>query len=130
MPWIGFDWDNTLQTPHDQPTPLVPFVKWLLEHNVEVRIVTARVNSQESRQHIKAHTDHIDERCNKWFGRTLKVQAEKDYDMVLLFDDRAVSVERDTGRIFGAPSMKWDPEPPADIALKFVRTPCVHCGKD
>lgn len=102
MGYVAFDWDGTIQKlGADEPTPLVPYVKWLLDEGVEVRIITARVNSKETAQHIRAHTDHIRERCLRWLGRELPVSAEKDYDMLVLYDDRTVAVEPNTGLILG-----------------------------
>ena len=38
--------------------------------------------------------------CKRHLGQILPVTFEKDWDMVLLLDDRARQVERDTGRVF------------------------------
>jgi hypothetical protein len=38
--------------------------------------------------------------CKRHLGQILPVTHEKDWDMVMLLDDRARQVERDTGRVF------------------------------
>jgi len=80
---------------------MVERVKRFLAQGVEVRIVTARVNSRMTFEHRHAHTGIIKQWCIQHIGAELPVQAEKDYDMVLLYDDRCVSVQTDTGEVKG-----------------------------
>lgn len=105
--WIGVDLDGTLAVYENwiseehigEPVPLMlERVKQWLAEGKEVRIVTARVS------HPK-HTDRtrrvIEAWCQKHLGQVLRVQKHKDYAMVELWDDRAVQVEQNTGKIVG-----------------------------
>lgn len=105
--WIGFDLDGTLA--HDAPPPypgvgapiplMVARVRALIACDIEVRIVTARLSPErhdfgdtveEQRAMVEAWTaEHI--------GVRLQVQAHKDGFMRWLYDDRAISVQRNTG---------------------------------
>jgi hypothetical protein len=120
--WIGFDWDGTLQKlgTADEPTDLVPFAKWLIEKGAEVRILTTRVNSKVPDQWVMIHKKHIEALCQKWFGCKLPIQSEKDNDLVLFYDDLAVSVEKNTGRVAMANRLEWNPQPLEDIYPKRV----------
>lgn len=80
---------------------MVERVKQFLAQGVECRIVTARVNSRMPFEHRHAHTGLIKQWCILHLGAELQVQAEKDYEMVLLYDDRAVAVQTDTGAVKG-----------------------------
>jgi hypothetical protein len=111
MGWIGVDLDGTLAkyegwkgTHHvGEPIPLMVqrVADWLGEGR-EVRILTARVShngtakrmleADESRQAIRQW-------CLDTFGQYLPVTNEKDFRMVMLWDDRAVTVEMNTGRV-------------------------------
>jgi len=104
--WIGVDLDGTLAIHDDwqghthvgDPVPLMlERVKNWLSQGTEVRIVTARVAStsqgrEEARFAIK-------EWCEKHIGVALEVTSEKDYGMIELWDDRAVTVEFNTGLV-------------------------------
>lgn len=111
MSWIGVDLDGTLakhggwQGIYHIGEPIEPMValvkQWLVEGK-DVRIFTARVTefgqgineSKVARQEIYAW-------CEKHIGRILPVTNVKDYDMEILYDDRARQVEMNTGRIIG-----------------------------
>jgi hypothetical protein len=83
-------------------------VREWLSRGVEVRIVTARVArcgeanergifdtvefAVKQEQLIKAW-------CIKYLGRSLEVTAQKDFQMMELWDDRVVRVETNTGRV-------------------------------
>lgn len=111
--WIGVDFDGTLVA-YDHwrgathiGEPIVPMMdrvqRWLAEGR-EVRIFTARVssdgsyrgemNSTEAKLAIMAWT-------KEQFKQALQVTNIKDYDMIELWDDRAVQVESNTGRALG-----------------------------
>lgn len=112
--WVGVDLDGTLaeydsgQWPNiGEPVPaMVAIVKQLLEEGREVRIVTARVGhlftahatddqfNDATSQHMRVQVW-----CKKHLGVRLDVTAVKDYDMAILLDDRAVTVEKNTGRV-------------------------------
>lgn len=100
--WIGVDFDGTLCAASGQPIPkMIERVKKFLAQGIEVRIVTARVNSKMTFEHKHNHCDYIMRWCLQHIGKTLPIQAEKDYDMVVLYDDRAIAVETDTGECRG-----------------------------
>lgn len=107
-PWVGIDLDGTLAhyygwtgvTNIGEPLqPMVERVKHMLKAGTEVRIMTARVCSIQPPGVADAAREAIGQWCEKHIGQRLKVTAEKDYMMELLFDDRAVPVEFNTGRI-------------------------------
>lgn len=114
-PWIGVDFDGTLATyTKGQLTKLgAPIPKmvdrvqrWLAEGK-NVRIMTARVSGRNEGARLKNgeemwkaedHRKAIEDWCWTHLGAVLPVTAEKDFEMVELWDDRAVSVEFNTGR--------------------------------
>lgn len=103
--WIGVDFDRTLAHYTNwatngsllgAPIPLMlERVKRWLAKGMEVRIFTARAssNSDNRDENIAA----IKAWCLKHVGQELEVTAEKDYSMVELWDDRAVSVQPNEG---------------------------------
>jgi hypothetical protein len=101
--WIGVDLDGTLAIygswkGHEhigEPIELmVERVKYWLAQGQEVRIVTARAGVALAVPAIKAW-------CEKHIGQELAVTDRKDFEMVELWDDRAVRVEHNTGKIVG-----------------------------
>ena len=110
-PWIGVDFDGTLAEYHgwgnDLGKPIKPMVarikKWL-ELGIEVRIMTARAYSDEtfeSKAEKRQQIALIKEWCKKHIGVALPVTNQKDYNMIQLWDDRAVGVEPNTGKRLG-----------------------------
>ena len=100
--WVGVDFDGTLCAMDGKPVPkMVERIKRFLAQGVEVRIVTARVNSRMTFEHRNNHTTYIKLWCAQHLSQALEVQAEKDYDMVILYDDRAIAVQTDTGECRG-----------------------------
>ena len=109
--WIGFDLDGTLAiyTCWQGPThigepiqPMVDKVKQLLAIGTEVRIFTARVCSQTSEEEKAQAIEAINKWCVKYIGQKLPITSEKDWNMIEYYDDRAVSVDYNTGIIKGA----------------------------
>lgn len=106
MGWIGVDLDGTLAE-YDawrgdahigKPIPaMVERVRKWLQEGKDVRIFTARVCSTNIIRHGAEYV--IRAWCIEQFGCVLPVTAEKDHHMVELWDDRCVSVEKNTGRI-------------------------------
>jgi hypothetical protein len=101
--WIAVDLDSTLAEYHgwDEgkigkvvPKMLERVKKWI-EEGQEVRIMTARASGSQA--DIKAIEDWLEE--NGIGG--LEITNEKDFEMILLYDDRCVQVEKNTGRIIG-----------------------------
>lgn len=106
-PWIGVDFDQTLAkyegwhingTNLGTPIPLmVERVKRWLAQGMDVRILTARVAHNSRNRELDQQ--RIREWCLKHLGVALEVTAEKDFNMVALWDDRAVAVEANTGEV-------------------------------
>lgn len=106
--WIGFDLDGTLakydgwQGNNNIGDPILPILDLLLgflAKGQEVRIMTARVSSmnpnrEEARKAIELW-------CFVHIGVVIPVTAEKDFEMIDLYDDRCHHVEANTGRILG-----------------------------
>lgn len=113
--WVGVDLDGTLAEYHgwvDETHigPPVPFmasrVREWLARGLDVRIFTARVGKQQSLlegawtdRDVEAIRSRIQDWTEEHFGVRLPVTNEKDYEMVELWDDRAVRVEMNTGRV-------------------------------
>jgi hypothetical protein len=114
--WIGVDLDGTLAH-YDgwkggligAPIPrMVERVKKWLAAGTEVRIFTARVaetgirNDQgqaDDSSFVAEQRELIGAWCEQHLGVRLKVTATKDLAMVELYDDRAVQVIPNTGRL-------------------------------
>ena len=109
--WIGVDLDGTLaksvksQAAEDIGVPIYRMVKqvkkWLAQGQ-DVRIFTARVNPYHRRIEAFRARRAIEAWSKRHLGQVLRITHEKDWDMVLLFDDRARQVERDRGRVVGS----------------------------
>lgn len=95
--WIGVDLDGTLAqydsyrgddhvgAPID---PLVKKVRVWIQEGRDVRLFTARKPHPAIRRWMKEH-----------LGKILPITNVKDSHMILLVDDRAVGVERNTGKL-------------------------------
>lgn len=101
--WIGVDLDGTLARYDEwlgiehigEPIPLmVERVKRWLAEGRDVRIFTARVAGPND---VAQARMVIADWCRVHIGRLLPVTATKDFGMVELWDDRAVSVGLNTG---------------------------------
>lgn len=109
--WWGFDLDGTIaqydgwKVDGSIGAPVASMIRRMksyLKKGRDVQIVTARVNP-------KGRTDYpeqfdiqraiIDEFCMENLGQTIPVGYEKDLHMVALFDDRALQVIPNTGRL-------------------------------
>lgn len=107
--WIGVDFDGTLAE-YDRwrgvehcgaPIPLmVARVKeWLAAGN-EVKIFTARVYSDGTPKRdadVMIARTAIAQWCLEHIGQVLEITNIKDFGMIELWDDRAVSVMKNTG---------------------------------
>lgn len=100
-----FDLDGTIAKYHGwqgeehigDPIPsMIQMIKLLLERGKTVKIFTARA-ADENPVAIKA----IEKWCKEHIGRVLEITCKKDYQTILIFDDRAVTVEENTGRLIG-----------------------------
>jgi len=109
--WIGVDLDGTLAVyggwnggKIGAPIPeMVERVKKWLAEGKEVKIMTARVGRpdptrvSDTPEKIEAMRQEIQDWCEEHVGKRLEVTNEKDYNMLELWDDRAVQVETNTG---------------------------------
>lgn len=102
--WIGVDLDGTLAKYHGwkgirhigPPVPaMLERVKGWVREGVEVRIFTARVSHRAQRR-IAVQT--IGDWCQRHGLPRLQVTNVKDFQMIELWDDRAVRVEINVGR--------------------------------
>jgi len=107
--WIGVDLDGTLAR-YDgwhgvdhigEPIPdMVQRVQDWLSQGQDVRILTARVshnNTSDSLLSSQFSMVHIMNWCAEHIGQVLPITCMKDYQMIELWDDRAVRVEHNTG---------------------------------
>lgn len=105
--WIGVDLDGTLAiypgtfgVPHSigEPIPLmVNRVRRWISQGREVRIMTARAAGPFTDMFGKeigedAALKEVRDWCEKYIGQQLPVTCQKDYNMIELWDDRAVQV--------------------------------------
>jgi hypothetical protein len=107
--WIGVDLDGTLAH-YDgwkgvghigEPIPaMVERIRQWIRDGQDVRIFTARASSPDPDEK-KAAIEAIQAWCLRHIGSALFITATKDLKMYELWDDRAVCVERNTGRILG-----------------------------
>ena len=101
--YYAVDLDGTLAEYHGwqgaehigPPVPaMLARVKGWLEAGIEVRIFTARASVPEQIPPIQVW-------CREHLGRELLVTNIKDFACVRIFDDRAIQVEVNTGRLIG-----------------------------
>jgi hypothetical protein len=117
--WIGVDLDGTLAhyagwkgDEHiGAPVPaMVARVKQWLAEGMTVKIFTARVGytgkvavigNDDGAGFSSRQVKVIEAWCERHIGKKLEVTATKDFGMVELWDDRAIQVEMNTGRVIG-----------------------------
>jgi len=97
--WIGFDLDGTLAVYKNwigfdhigEPiAPMIDLAKKFIELGHEIRIVTARARGEGA-------IEPIQDWCEKnGLGRP-SVTDRKDFDMIMLYDDRATNVVHNEG---------------------------------
>ena len=106
--WIGVDLDGTLAhydkwrgMDHigEPIAPMVERVKRMLRDGHDVRIFTARVCQGQDPVELDKFLREIAHWTFTHIGRQLPVTCEKDWSMIMLYDDRAVSVEFNRGEI-------------------------------
>lgn len=109
--WIGVDLDGTLFVyftwgpPCDigEPIPpMVQLVKHMLARGKDVRIFTARAFELDGTP-VPAIIAAIEAKCLEHLGKVLPITNRKDYACQCIFDDRAVTVQSNTGRWYA-----WD----------------------
>jgi hypothetical protein len=108
--WIGFDLDGTLAKydgwkgiehigePVESQVLIAKLLHWL---GKKIKILTARVAPRGGDNDSAKAKKYVEEWCSKHLGFVPEVTYVKDASMVALFDDRAVSVEQNTGKILG-----------------------------
>ena len=101
--WIGVDLDGTIAEYHGWKgsdsigKPIMPMVIRVLDwlnSGQEVKIFTARASVPENIPAIVAW-------CKEHLGREIPITNVKDFGMITLYDDRAIQVEFNTGRLLG-----------------------------
>lgn len=115
--WIGVDLDSTLAEYHgwvgpDEIGPPVPKmlarVRAWVAAGQEVRIMTARASVPDESTRIIA-IDAVRRWCLEHVGVILPVTDKKDLAMRELWDDRAVTVEANTGEVICHSAAEWTP---------------------
>jgi hypothetical protein len=113
--WIAVDLDGTLAhythwvAPDEIGDPIPAMqerVKGWLSDGLDVRIFTARVSDPEF-GHVAVRA--IELWCKEHLGQVLPVTNVKDLAMVELWDDRAITVEQNTGRVIGERQKRFTP---------------------
>lgn len=129
--WIGVDFDGTLAFYErfdgsiGLPVPVMAEkVKRFIDEGIEVRIVTARAHAWETApatvfvfpegtvmnpaklELYERDVKPIEDWTELHLGKRLQVTCMKDYKMFVLYDDRAVSVQQNTGL-----ALCWRTEP-------------------
>lgn len=105
-PWLAVDLDGTLAKydgwkGHDQIgepiLPMIEKVKEKLAAGMTVVIFTARVCSAQRQEDTDTALRAITNWCSKHIGVQLPITAEKDFNMIEMWDDRAVQVISNEG---------------------------------
>jgi len=108
--WVGFDLDGTLAEydgwkgvehigkPVERMVLVARLLHWL---GIKIKIVTARVAPRDDGEGGEKARKYIEEWCRDNLGFTPEITYEKDAAMAALFDDRAVAVEQNTGKVLG-----------------------------
>lgn len=114
--WWGVDLDGTLahydgwKGPQHigEPIPeMVERVRSWLAKGFDVRIFTARVwedGTPERKAEARLARMAIVQWCQEHLGQVLQITNIKDYGMLALYDDRAVRVESNTGKLCNPPA--------------------------
>jgi len=118
-PWVGVDLDGTLAYYDSKYVPgeigpIIPAMKRvvidLIDQGYEVKIFTARVfsdNDTQRAQEVQRNYVAIKEWLRDNGLPDLEITCVKDYMMVELYDDRAVQVEWNTGKLLGESTLKY-----------------------
>jgi hypothetical protein len=116
MSWYGFDLDGTLAK-HEPGQgvgrvgePVLLMVAELRRHLMaghECRIMTARVSCRNERE-VAQQTEIIHAWLEAQGLPRLRVTCCKDYAMVALYDDRAIQVVPNDGRVFMHPDWPFE----------------------
>lgn len=146
--WIAVDLDRTLaiydgtwRGPYHigAPVPvMVARVKRWLAAGIDVRVFTARATPGADGQVDRAVVFAIELWCQQHIGQKLRVTNQKDYEMIEVWDDRAIGVVPNTGErtdgepeecCFDASCSDCNPKPCDHDALKpQAPIQCGECG--
>lgn len=126
--WIGVDLDGTLAEYHGWVAPeignpveaMCARVRAWRADGHDIRIVTARVAVLDPLRRA-AQIDRVQKWCAEHLGEVLPITCAKDLAMVELWDDRAVTVEPNTGRVICHPAGGTPRPTSLEMALEFHR---------
>lgn len=99
---FGCDWQQDYRATGDPVPAMVERVKQWLADGEDVRIFTARMDCYHptfkglDTYRVK---EPIEAWCLQHLGRVLPITNVKDYFCKAIYDDRAIQVEHDTGRL-------------------------------
>lgn len=106
--WIGVDLDGTVAyyrgwegvTHIGDPIPImVDRIRQKRMEGIKVKIFTARVCMDNEGHTVEQIRKMIEDWTEKHIGERLEVTNVKDFGMVELWDDRAIQVETNTGKM-------------------------------
>lgn len=103
--WVGFDLDGTLAEYIEWNDgkigkPILGMIikaKEYIDAGYTVKILTARVASDQDPFWVEEQKLKIQKWCYKYLGKVLEVTAEKNMGMIALYDDRAFRVINNKG---------------------------------
>lgn len=108
--WVGFDLDGTLAK-YDgwkgvyhigEPVDRMVIIAKLLHClGKKVKVLTARVAPRDDGEGGDKARKYVEKWCEKHLGFVPEITYHKDAFMSALFDDRAVAVEQNTGKVLG-----------------------------
>ena len=75
--------------------PMIEIIKEELKKGSEVKIFTARASAWND----NLEKIDIERFCVKYFGQVLPITAIKEHYIDVYYDDRAIQIEKNTGRI-------------------------------
>lgn len=108
--WVGFDLDGTLAKydgwkgiehigePVERMVLIAKLLHWL---GKKIKIMTARVAPRTGKDDSEKAREYVQKWCEKNLGFVPDITYVKDASMVALFDDRAVAVQPNTGKVLG-----------------------------
>ena len=108
--WVGFDLDGTLakydgwkgiENIGDPVPAMVLMARLLHSMGKKVKILTARVAPREDGDGGDKARKYVERWCEKNLGFVPEITHLKDASMAALFDDRAIAVEQNTGKVLG-----------------------------
>ena len=108
--------------------PMVNRVKKWLAEGKKVVIFTARVHPKHEEQ-VEITKGAIRKYCMELFGQELEITCEKSPAMTQIWDDRVVTVEKDTGRVLTMGIVVVSGYR-IDSKLKLLVNNCARCGGD